>query len=351
MLEGVALKQLDQGSLNRGLSTNVDVRTPKERGGNYQWSARDTTLPYDEIKKRWDAPVAAEFEKWAATTKLDTGRTLLEQLTGKAIFREGTPYQGSGKPKQELIATAKELASFTALSIGKAPVSAAISPGRKAALLEWEEAQAREEIEHGILLDPQGKELGRSTGTRNSVPLPKGQPTYLGIFSHNHPARSSFSKEDLEMLFEHRLGEVRARTLQGTYSVSRRPPAGIAEIKARMFAIASDAEASIATLGLSPGERERLLNHTIWTTLAREDLINYHFIPMRPTLDTTAALSAKPTEEFVPWVVREGWAALFEKMEKNPEHYGEFNELEMKAKRRLPKSKGGTGREDVEENP
>jgi SPP1 gp7 family putative phage head morphogenesis protein len=82
VLQGTALKQLDQGSLNRGLSTNVDVRTPKERGGNYQWSARDTTLPYAEIKTRWDAQTLADFEGWAGKQNLEDGRSLLDWLGG-----------------------------------------------------------------------------------------------------------------------------------------------------------------------------------------------------------------------------------------------------------------------------
>lgn len=84
VLQGVALRQLDQGSLNRGLSTNVDVRTPKERGGNYQWSAREAALPYAEIRTRWDSVVAAAFETWAGKTLIELGSSLLDWLTGKA---------------------------------------------------------------------------------------------------------------------------------------------------------------------------------------------------------------------------------------------------------------------------
>jgi hypothetical protein len=82
VLQGTALKQLDQGSLNRGLSTNVDVRTPKERGGSYQWSARETTLPYDEIRKRWDEPVAAAFEDWAGKQEIGGAGSLMNWLEG-----------------------------------------------------------------------------------------------------------------------------------------------------------------------------------------------------------------------------------------------------------------------------
>jgi hypothetical protein len=83
VLEGASLRQLDQGSLNRGLSTNVDVRTPKERGGNYQWSARDQSVPYDEIRKRWDSQTATDFEGWARGVELEGGGDLLSYLSGK----------------------------------------------------------------------------------------------------------------------------------------------------------------------------------------------------------------------------------------------------------------------------
>lgn len=82
VLDGPNLRQLETGSLNRGLSTNVDVRTPKERGGTYEWSARDVTLPFSEIKKRWDPQTAADFEAWASTVDLDGGDNLFSYLSG-----------------------------------------------------------------------------------------------------------------------------------------------------------------------------------------------------------------------------------------------------------------------------
>jgi SPP1 gp7 family putative phage head morphogenesis protein len=89
VLKGAALNQLNTGSLNRGPSVNVDVRTPKERGGNYQWSASDAGLPYAEIRKRWEAPVAEMFEAWAAKTLLDLGTNLLQWLLGKTKLMGG----------------------------------------------------------------------------------------------------------------------------------------------------------------------------------------------------------------------------------------------------------------------
>jgi hypothetical protein len=340
VLQGTALKQLDQGSLNRGLSTNVDVRTPKERGGSYQWSARETTLPYDEIRKRWDEPVAAAFEDWAGKQAVGLDN-LLDVLQGRAVFRERRMVGGGGIPRQLFVDTAKELATYDSLSIGATPLSAELSPGRKAALAEWEEEHSRDSIEHGLLLDSEGNELGREVGEKGKIAMPKGKPTFGGIFSHSHPARYSFSGEDLDLLYDYRLAEVRATTQQGIFSFSRNPRHGAKEILERMDQISKDVDASIATLDMSAGEKDRLLNHTVWTILAREGFLNYHFTPMRSKITTTEALSATPLER-PSWFEREGFAALLEKVLANPEAYGEPTEAEIKVGMRLPKTEGGT---------
>lgn len=87
VLEGPALRQLDTGSLNRGPSVNVDVRTPRERGGAYEWSARDSHLPLAEIKKRWEPGVAEAFEEWAEAQNIGGGGSLLHWLTGVETAR------------------------------------------------------------------------------------------------------------------------------------------------------------------------------------------------------------------------------------------------------------------------
>ena len=82
VLEGSSLTQLETGSLNRGINTNVDVRTPKERGGSYQWSARDVSLPYEDIRQRWTPDVLQAFETKAASIQLTGGGSLLDHLSG-----------------------------------------------------------------------------------------------------------------------------------------------------------------------------------------------------------------------------------------------------------------------------
>lgn len=81
------LAALDRGTLARGPGIVHDVRTPLEKSGGaggYEWNWRDTTMPYDQIRKRWDDDVASAFEQWAGTIEIEPGLSLLSQLTGQA---------------------------------------------------------------------------------------------------------------------------------------------------------------------------------------------------------------------------------------------------------------------------
>lgn len=329
VLQGSALKQLDQGSLNRGLSTNVDVRTPKERGGTYEWSARDTTLPYEEIKTRWDAQTAADFETWAGKQAVGLD-SLLDVLQGRAVFAEARiPGAGGvGKVIEAYVEEAKALADFSAVREGSAMLSSTLPATNREALRVWELEHARAEVEHGLLLDKQGGVIARSVGTRTSVPLPDG-PAAGNLFVHNHPARSSFSERDLRVLFAQRLGEVMVINQQGSYSLSRRLPHALGAVLDRMTEVADDMEASIATLKISDGEKQRLREHAIWTRLAREGLINYHFTPMRPDSPLSQALAAELPPE-PGFMERGGWDKLRDDALENPEKYA-YSEEELAA--------------------
>jgi SPP1 gp7 family putative phage head morphogenesis protein len=80
VLEGAALTQLELGNLNRGPNVIVDVRTAKEKGGNYENNVRDLSLPYDDIKKRWTPDVREAFEAWAAETEIGEIGTIMDWL-------------------------------------------------------------------------------------------------------------------------------------------------------------------------------------------------------------------------------------------------------------------------------
>lgn len=82
VLKGAALNQLNTGTLNRGPSLNADIRTPREKGGRWQWSAEDAAIPYDQIRDRWEPDTRADFEAWAARQLLDLGTNLLQWLLG-----------------------------------------------------------------------------------------------------------------------------------------------------------------------------------------------------------------------------------------------------------------------------
>lgn len=85
VLEGSALVQLENGQLNRGPTMNVDVRTPKERGGNYENNVRNLNLPYEEIQKRWDDQTRLDFEEWAGETEIGESGTVMDWLLGRVV--------------------------------------------------------------------------------------------------------------------------------------------------------------------------------------------------------------------------------------------------------------------------
>lgn len=81
VLEGPALKQLGEGQINRGPSTNIDIRTPKERGGTYENNVRRHGLDYSQIRQRWSKDTRTDFETWAKDQEA-AGGTLYSVLTG-----------------------------------------------------------------------------------------------------------------------------------------------------------------------------------------------------------------------------------------------------------------------------
>lgn len=91
VLGEIEQRMIEQGSLVRGLNTRVDVRTPKERGGSYEWSPRQAVMPYGEIRERWDPEVLAEFEVWAAKQEVMPGSHLLQWLDPNPEARAGNP--------------------------------------------------------------------------------------------------------------------------------------------------------------------------------------------------------------------------------------------------------------------
>lgn len=322
VLEGPALDALAAGRVSRGPSQNYTL-------GKSIFHVDATTLPYDQIKKRWDTATAADFEAWADKQDMGSGRSLLKILQDGSAFREDPLPGGTGKVIKSFVDEAQALATFQAVRVGAEMLSASLPTARREALRAWEAQYAMAAVEHGLLLDKEGVELGRTIGTRDSVSLPENQPTAGNLFSHNHPARSSFSPQDLKLLFAHRLGELRVTNLQGSYSISRRPPHALGEVLARMTEVGDDMIASIATLEISTGEQERLLQHAVWTRLAREGLINYHFTPMRPDSPLSESLSAQPAP--VPgFMERYGWDKLQEEVQKNPEQYA-YTDEELKA--------------------
>jgi hypothetical protein len=91
VLGEIEQRMIEQGSLVRGINTRVDVRTPKERGGSYEWSPREAVMPYGEIRERWDPEVLAAFEAWAAKQEVMPGSHLLQWLKPHPAALAGNP--------------------------------------------------------------------------------------------------------------------------------------------------------------------------------------------------------------------------------------------------------------------
>lgn len=294
VLGDVEQRMIAEGSLVRGPSQRVDVRTPKERGGSYEWSAKDATLPYEEIRKRWDAQTAADFEKWAGKQPVGLGN-LLDALLGRAVFRESRiPGAEGGKPIH--LAAAKAASSLTAVRNGLATATEKLRG--KAALIREKEAEfAGKYVEHGAIFSSETGGLEWTDfGDAESVELPEGTPTRDRIFTHNHPAGESFSPKDIARLFQFELAELRATTRHGVYSISPRGSHRAGAVLDRMSQITADAAASLRDAAAGESDPERYLNHLVWSLVSGEGLINYSYMPMKPANPISEALSAKPSD-------------------------------------------------------
>ena len=102
-------------------------------------------------------------------------------------------------------------------------VSAPISKNSKIRL--FEKTIAGQPLEHGLILDETGKVLVYKPGTANQLSYLEYANQCKGkTLSHNHPANSSFSLEDIRLLDEAKnlgLSEVRAVTETEIYSLKR----------------------------------------------------------------------------------------------------------------------------------
>lgn len=289
VLEGPALDALAAGRVSRGPSQNYTL-------GKSIFHVDATTLPYDQIKKRWDTATAADFEDWAG--KQDVGGTsLLEILKGNAGFREGGDPMGmatGGSP--DFMDLARGAVSGKAFTSGGAPglVSrmAAVDAEKVTA---FEARHADKRIEHGLVFDKQGNTLWEDVGKADSVDVPAHVDLEGMGFSHNHPQGSSFSLEDVEVLFAKRAGEIRVTTSHGVFSVRRKQGVYHSTVEIRTKELAPDIRASLRAL---EGEADFDMNRywdTLWRGLAQKGLIDYEYIPMknRPQTPIAEALSAR----------------------------------------------------------
>lgn len=100
------LAALEKGNFVSG-NNIINIQTPRGKSGGaagYEWSWRDTTLPYEEIRKRWTPDVAEAFEEWAGKHTIGGGVSLMSWLhpTGTTAPRTlgefGTASPGTVEP-------------------------------------------------------------------------------------------------------------------------------------------------------------------------------------------------------------------------------------------------------------
>ncbi len=142
VLSGPALKQLEnENRLVRGLGVNVDLRTPKQKGGNFEINVRDLNMNYEEIQKRWDPKTRQDFEDWAEDVDIDDDFSLLGWLKGKLPKVKGkrrkgkvgvTPPEGTESPfAPPVIEPPINKSPEVNLPVRNSPVSKALKIGYK----------------------------------------------------------------------------------------------------------------------------------------------------------------------------------------------------------------------------
>lgn len=149
---------------------------------------------------------------------------------------------------------------------------------------EWEISHL--EKEHGILYDKEGNVVFRIEGEAGRIGVSRREIRKMkdGIFSHNHPSGSSFSWQDIDMLRECKLAEVRAVTKRGVYSISAPPkwPKIIGttqKIEREYAAIREDIQEQVDSIYRNRSARERHWITSDWTAqeFANAFGLDYHF--------------------------------------------------------------------------
>lgn len=152
--------------------------------------------------------------------------------------------------------------------------------------LERIESQiALEPLENTVVLDRAGQELLRKTGDAERVSFTATEATLLAdaVVTHNHPLVTSFSFGDVKLFIERDLAELRAVDAQWRYILRRSGARYSADEKARLMAVAAEAEAAgwgdafdhLARGEITQTEFNAGLYHWIWERLRDAGDIGY----------------------------------------------------------------------------
>lgn len=234
------------GHLVTGPSNVVDVRSDKAKGvpGAFEWDPLSMSLPMDQLKSRYDAPVWAAFEGWAKANQIpETGVSVWGWLNGEK-FSLAAP--------QPIYDAEKRIAG---------------DKGRETA----------------VACNSAGTVLLEKTGEPDRVEFTVAEMQAISgsTLTHNHPTGESFSLNDLHVGLHAALVELR---VVGTNSAgivhlhSLRPASGTwrsaawPQIEKAFLTISNEAEtflrAEIASGRMSPEQAGDEHNHIVLSRLA-----------------------------------------------------------------------------------
>lgn len=150
------------------------------------------------------------------------------------------------------------------------------------------------EVESTVVLDQEGTVLLRKTGDANSVGFTEQDLALLAdaTVTHNHPVVTSFSPEDVRMLVNHGLRELRAVDLKWRYILERANPnhvptetdradllQRIDELEAGGWGAAWD---KLLRQEITEAEFNETLYHWMWEGLNETGLLIYRREPRQP---------------------------------------------------------------------
>ena len=135
VIEGTALDRLERGTLDRGPTNQVDLRTDVQRGNlrGYHFDPGSLALNPEDLKSRYDDTTWAEFERGAKANKLPDGRTVWDWLHGakaKKVPASGGPVPTPAKPVPAPVNPVQTVVKPVPPAVKQVPAKVSQAPSR-----------------------------------------------------------------------------------------------------------------------------------------------------------------------------------------------------------------------------